>query len=185
MSDPVSALGGATFQGFAQIRELGPLGMVTLRCDPSVKALSKAVKTAVGVAMPDVRRIVRDGAFAAAWMAPDEVLLIMPYPQVANTLSSIAKVLKDEHHLAVDVSDARAVFHVTGPRAAEVLMKLTPSDISTLAPGELRRSRAAQVAAAFWAEDGGYKIVCFRSVADYMMGLLSHSAAPGSALDLC
>jgi sarcosine oxidase subunit gamma len=184
MSDPVSALGGASFDGFASIREIGPLGMITLRCKHDVKALPKAIKTAVGLAMPGVRRIVQDSAFAAGWMAPDEVLLILPYPQVAITLSNIAKALKNEHHLAVDVSDARAVFRIEGPQAADVLMKLTPADVTRLAPGELRRSRAAQVAAAFWAADDGFTLVCFRSVAAYMLGVLAHSAEPGSELGL-
>jgi sarcosine oxidase, subunit gamma len=185
MSDPVSALGGASFDGFAKIREIGPLGMISLRCKHDVKALPKAIKTAVGVAMPGVRRIAQDGAFAAGWMAPDEVLLILPYPQVAITLVNLAKALKGEHHLAVDVSDARAVFRIEGPDAAEVLMKLTPADVARLEPGELRRSRAAQVAAAFWVQDGGYTLVCFRSVAGYVMGLLTHGAQPGSELGLC
>jgi sarcosine oxidase, subunit gamma len=56
MSDAVSALGGASFDGFATIREIGPLGMISLRCKHDVKALPKAIKTAVGVAMPGVRR---------------------------------------------------------------------------------------------------------------------------------
>ena len=51
-----------------------------------------------------------------------------------------------------------------------------------MTPNELRRSRVAQVAAAFWAQDGGYTLVCFRSVAGYVMGLLTHSAQPGSEL---
>jgi sarcosine oxidase, subunit gamma len=33
-----------------------------------------------------------------------------------------------------------------------------------------------------WKEEGGFTVVCFRSVASYMMGLLSHSAMPGSEL---
>ena len=87
-----------------------------------------------------------------------------------------------EHHLAVDVSDARAVFRIEGDRAADVLRKLSPVDFDTLDPGELRRTRAAQVAAALWQQDGGYTLVCFRSVAGYVMGLLTHSAQPGSEL---
>jgi sarcosine oxidase, subunit gamma len=187
MSDPASApksaLNGASFDGFAEIREIGPIGMITLRCKHDVKALSKAVKSAVGMAMPAKRAIVKDGAFGAAWMAPDELLLIMPYDQVANVLAGLAKSLKGEHHLAADVSDARAVFRITGDKAAQVLTKLTPADLAALQPGEIRRSRMAQVAAAFWAEDGGFSLVCFRSVAPYVMGLLTHSAQPGSELD--
>ena len=36
--------------------------------------------------------------------------------------------------------------------------------------------------AAFWPSEGGYTLVCFRSVAGYVMGLLTHSAQSGSEL---
>ncbi len=181
MSDPVSALRGARFDGFATIREIGPLGMISLRAK-GLNGLAKAVKAATGCAVPDVRRIVVNGDRAAGWMSPDEYLLVMPYADVAKAMAAIGKALAGEHHLAADVSDARAVFRVEGAKAAQVLMKLAPADIATMPPGELRRTRTAQVAAAFWAVDGGYQVVCFRSVAGYVMGLLSSSATPASEL---
>lgn len=181
MSNPVSALNGASFQGFATIREIGPLGMITLRAK-GVKALDKAVKAVTGTKLPATRRIEINGDKACGWMSPDEYLLIVPYAEVAASLASLAKSLAGEHHLAVDVSDARAVFRIEGNKAADVLRKLSPVDFETLAPGELRRTRAAQVAAAMWAQDGGFTLVCFRSVAAYVMGLLSHSAQLGSEL---
>lgn len=182
MSDPVSALGGTSFQGFATIHEIGPLGMITLRAK-DLKALGKAIKAAVGTKVPAQRRIEVDGARACGWMSPDEYLLVLPYAEVATALAAIARELAGEHHLAVDVSDARAIFRIEGAKATQVLQKLSPVDFATLEPGELRRSRAAQVAAAFWAQDGGYTLVCFRSVAAYVMGLLTHSAQPGSELN--
>lgn len=182
MSDPVSALDGASAQGFATIREIGPLGMVTLRAK-DLKSIDKAVKAAVGAKLPAQRRIEIVGDCVCGWMSPDEYLLVMPYDQVATALITIAKALKGQHHLAVDVSDARAVFRVEGPRAADVLRKLSPVDFDRLAPGELCRTRAAQVATAFWKQNDGYTVVCFRSVAEYAMGLLSHSAMPGSELN--
>ena len=181
MSDPVSALNGASFQGFASIREIGPLGMITLRAK-GVKALDKAVKAVTGTKLPATRRIEVNGDKACGWMSPDEYLLIVPYGEVSGALASLAKALAGEHHLAVDVSDARAVFRIEGDQAADVLRKLSPVDFDTLEPGELRRSRAAQVAAAMWQQDGGFTLVCFRSVAGYVMGLLTHSAQPGSEL---
>jgi sarcosine oxidase subunit gamma len=181
MSDPVSALSGASFQGFASIREIGPLGMITLRAK-GVKALEKAVKAITGTKLPATRRIEVNGDRACGWMSPDEYLLVMPYAEVTEALAKVAKSLVGEHHLAVDVSDARAIFRIEGDKAADVLRKLSPVDFDTLEPGELRRTRAAQVAAAIWQQDGGYTLVCFRSVADYVMGLLSHSAQPGSEL---
>lgn len=182
MLDPVSALGHATFDGFATVREIGPLGMITLRAKADVAELPAAIRAAVGTEVPAQRRVVVDGDRAAGWMGPDEYLLILPYDQVGPALAAIAAAMGAAHHLAVDVSDARAVFRVEGDKAAQVLAKLMPVDFATLQPGELRRSRAAQVAAAIWAQDGGYTLVCFRSVAGYVMGLLSHSALPGSAL---
>jgi sarcosine oxidase, subunit gamma len=181
MSDPVSALNGAIFNGYSTIREIGPIGMITLRAK-GVKALDKAVKSVTGTKLPAQRRIEVKGDYACGWMSPDEYLLIVPYAEVAEALAKLAKALAGDHHLAVDVSDARAVFRIEGDRAADVLRKLSPVDFDRLEPGELRRSRAAQVAAAMWAQDGGFTLVCFRSVAGYVMGLLTHSAQPGSEL---
>jgi sarcosine oxidase, subunit gamma len=181
MSDPVSALGGASFDGFAAIREIGPVGMVTLRAK-DLKALDKAVKSAVGTKTPAQRRIEIIGDRACAWMSPDEYLLILPYAEVPKALAAIAKALGSAHHLAADVSDARAVFRIEGDRADQVLRKLAPADLDRLAEGELRRTRAAQVAVAFWQQDGGYTLICFRSVAGYVFGLLANAAQPGSAL---
>lgn len=181
MSDPVSPLSGASFHGFATIREIGPVGMVTLRAK-GLKALDKAIKAAVGTKTPAQRRIETSGERACGWMSPDEYLLVMPYAEVPKALAAIAKALGSEHHLAADVSDARAVFRIEGERADQVLRKLVPADLDRLAPGELRRTRAAQVAVAFWQADGGFTVVCFRSVAGYVMGLLSHASQPGSEL---
>lgn len=184
MSDPVSALNGTTFDGFAQIREIGPLGMISLRCDLADKALPAVIKSITGTKMPAPRRIETKDDKSAAWMSPDELLFMLPYQDVAKALDTIGKKLTSIHHLVVDVSDARAVFRIEGPHATEVLMKLAPVDFANLAPGELRRTRVAQVAAAFWQNADGYTLVSFRSVAGYVMGLLEHSAQSGSELQL-
>lgn len=179
MSDPVSALGGASYKGLASVREIGPIGMVTLR-SKGMKGLDKAVKAAVGTNLPAPRRIEVSGDTACGWMSPDEYLLIMPYARVSTAIAALAKALQGEHFLAVDVSDARAVFRIEGPNSADALRKVMPVDFDRLEPGELRRSRAAQVAAAIWSDKDGYTLVCFRSVASYVMMLLSHSVTPGS-----
>jgi sarcosine oxidase subunit gamma len=175
MSDPVSALNGASFQGFATIREIGPVGMITLRAK-GLKSLDKAVKAVTGTRIPARRRIEVNGERACGWMSPDEYLLILPYADVTDALAKLAKSLAGEHYLAVDVSDARAVFRVEGDRAAEVLQRLSPVDFETLEPGELRRSRTAQVAAAMWKQDQGFTLVCFRSVAKYVFDLLANAS---------
>lgn len=181
MSEPLSALGGASFTGFAQLREIGPLGMISLRAK-DIAGLADAVKAVTGTALPAVRRIEVAGDCACGWMSPDEYLLVMPYGAVAAAMATLGAALAGQHFLAADVSDARAVFRVEGPKAAEVLAKLAPVDFASLQTGELRRTRAAQVAAAFWQQDGGYTVVCFRSVGRYVFDLLASSALPGSEL---
>ena len=182
MSDPVSALGHAAFDGFAQVREIGPLGMISLRAKPDLPGLAAAVRAVSGTDLPLQRRIILNGDWAVGWMSPDEVLLILPCARVGQALAGLATALVGQHHLAVDVSDARAVFRVEGAKADQVLRKLAPVDFDRLDPNELRRTRLAQVAAAFWRDDQGFTVVCFRSVAAYVMGLLSQAAAPGHEL---
>ncbi|MBI1218740.1 MAG: sarcosine oxidase subunit gamma [Rhodobacteraceae bacterium] len=185
MSDIVSALGGARSEGFATVEEIGPVGMITLRGAQDSAALQAAVKAAVGVGLPAARRIELDADRGAGWMSPDELLLLLPYAAVSETLAALTQALSGEHALAVDVSDARAVFRIRGPQAREVLMKLCPVDLSpaAFAPGELRRTRAAQVAAAFWISGPDeFTLVSFRSVGRYVFDLLANAAASGSAV---
>ena len=183
MSSTVSALGGVSHEGFATVAEAGLRGMITVRGDLSSAAMKKAVKAATGTTVPEVRQIVTKEGKAAAWMSPDELLILVPYEAAQDTVAVLEKALAGSHHLVADVSDARAVFTVAGAKADQVLMKLCPVDMATLADGEIRRTRTAQVAAAFWksgAEE--YTLVSFRSVATYVMGLLQASSRPGSEL---
>ena len=95
-------------------------------------------------------------------------------------MEKIQSGLEGAHALVADVSDARSVFTVAGMGAREVLAKLTPADVSpdAFGAGMVRRSRLAQVPAAFWLQDDD-TIICFRSVAGYVLDLLSSAAAPG------
>ena len=187
MSEPRSALPGATYQGTARVEEAGPVGMITLRGDHADPAFQAAVRQVAGVDMPALRRIAMDGDRGAAWMSPDELLILVPHARAAATVAQLADLLKGVHHLAADVSDARAVFRLSGGNAREVLAKLSPTDMPRLPAGEVRRSRLAQVAAAFWSDGGDpetFSIVCFRSVAQYAFDLLKLSAEPGSEIGL-
>ncbi|MGL4281455.1 MAG: sarcosine oxidase subunit gamma [Albidovulum sp.] len=183
MSKAVSALGGISHKGFAEVAEAGLRGMITLRGDLSSAKMKKAVKAATGTTVPEPRRIAMGDGKAAAWMSPDELLILVPYEAALETVAILQKALEGEHHLVADVSDARAIFTVKGPKADQVLMKLSPVDIAGLADGEIRRTRAAQVAAAFWKSGPEeFTLVSFRSVAGYVMGLLETSSRAGSEI---
>lgn len=183
MSNAVSALQGKTYAGFATVTEAGLQGMITLRGDLKSAKLKKAVKAAAGVDVPAARRIAMNGEKGAGWMSPDELLILVPYGEARATVEALSKALDGEHHLVADVSDARAMFRVKGARADQVLMKLCPVDLPSLAEGELRRTRAAQVAAALWKSDKDeFTLVSFRSVAAYVFGALESSARAGSEI---
>jgi sarcosine oxidase subunit gamma len=184
MSDAVSALGGLAFDGYVRVAEHGPQGMIVLRSKGD--GLDGAL-AALGLPVPGQRRIEAAGNRAVAWMSPDEVLIWLPYAQVGDAVAKLESALAGRHHLVADVSDARAVFTVTGPGAREVLAKACPVDFApgVFGPGEVRRTRAAQVAAAVWMSgEAEFTLVCFRSVARYVFDLLSTLARPGSEAGL-
>lgn len=183
MSNAVSALSNASWSaGIAEIRETGPQGMITLRGDLTSAPLKKAIKSATETGVPKTLQILIKGRTACAWMSPDEVLLLCDYDAVTEVLSKIKTDLGSAHALCVDVSDARALFEVTGPHARDVLAKLTPINTGTdaLIEGQVRRTRLAQVPAAVWIAEGTLRIICFRSVAQYMFDLLKTASQPGS-----
>lgn len=185
MSNPVTATNGAEFTGIATVKDAGLQGMITLRGDLSSSVLGAAVKATTGAEVPAQGKIsVVDGG-AAAWMSPDELLLLVPYEVSVEKTAELAAALKGEHALAANVSDARSYFTISGAGAREVLAKISPVDLSAevFTSGDFRRSRTAQVAAAFWVQDdGSFRVVCFRSVGAYMFGLLSTAAHPQSAV---
>jgi len=187
MSEAVSALDGATFEGFCTVRDAGLLGMVTLRGDLAGKSFGVAVKKTTGCAVPGQGAIVEAKGRRLAWMSPDELLLFCAYDEAKALCAALTEALAGQHALAVNVSDARAVFHAEGPQVREVMAKLTPANVApgAFGPGQMRRTRLAQVAAAFhMPDDTSFEIVCFRSVGKYVFDLLAHAARPGSEVGL-
>ncbi|KIN64114.1 Sarcosine oxidase, gamma subunit family [Sulfitobacter noctilucicola] len=187
MSDPVTALKGAkNTDGFASVTEIGPLGMITLRGDLSAKPLIKAAVAASGVTMPEQGHCATEGEQGMAWMSPDELLIMCPYAEVGDRLSELQGKLAKHHALAVNVSDARAVFRLRSTQVRDVIAKLAPVDMhpDVFTSGTFRRTRFAQIPAAFWLpEPDVAQIICFRSVARYMYDLLNIAAQEGSEVN--
>ena len=183
MSEARSALAGARFAGIAHVEEAGLVGMISFRGDLGHAKVKSAVKAVAGAAIPKPRGVALAGATGVAWMSPDELLILVPHAEADAVVAKLSTALKGQHFMAENVSDARAVFTVTGPHAREVIGKLAPVDMSRFAEGEIRRTRLAQVAAAFWmSAPDSITVVCFRSGAQYMFDLLSAAAQEGSAV---
>jgi sarcosine oxidase subunit gamma len=175
MSDPVDLL--------ARVAPAPAMAMLTLRADLAAPALAAAL-TAADLPLPGVRQIAWRGARGAGWMSPDEVLLVVPPAEARAVQAALAAALAGVHHLLVDVSDARAAFAIEGAGARELLARLCPVDLhpDRFGPGMLRRTRLAQVPAAFWMTgEARFVLVCFRSVAVYVDDLLRLTATSPAA----
>ncbi|WP_299144813.1 sarcosine oxidase subunit gamma family protein [uncultured Tateyamaria sp.] len=188
MSKAVTALGGAVnADGIAAIAEVPLQGMITLRGDLAASAVKAAAQSAAGVAVPGPGQANCTGDSGLCWMSPDELLVLCPYGDVSDHVQRMQDSLGDVHALAVDVSDARASFTVTGPHARDVMAKLAPVDFhpDAFQSGMFRRTRMAQVPVAFWMRDSdSFQIICFRSQARYVFDLLSVAAQNGSAVSI-
>ena len=179
-------LDGAIFDGAVKVAEAGPRGMIALKGDLRAEPLRELTSAIVGVPFPGASEATSSGETAVCWMAPDEVLILLPRDGVNDALARISEALDGTHHLAADVSDARAVFSIAGAGAREVLAKLTPADLrpGVFGPGQFRRTRLGQVAAAFrMTDEATFEVICFRSVARYVFDLLSNAARPGTLPD--
>ena len=181
----------ADMRPLAVITEASGLGMVLIRAD--LERAGDAIAEAAGLPIPGMTRFTADADRWLGWMAPDELLLVLPEADLTATLEALTDALATEHALVQDVSDMRCVFDLAGRKPAQVLAKLCPVDLDELPADGLRRTRAAQVACALWRLDssgagGGasgevWRIVAFQSVRDYLAGILASAAAPGTDLD--
>jgi len=154
-------------------------GMFTLKADLADARVQAAVHAACGQAMPARFGVALDaGGHGALWMAPDELLILVP--DATATVATLEAALTGVPHLAADVSDVRVGFRLTGPGARAVMARLTPADLSApgFGPGQVRRTRLAQVACAVWMpSDAELEVAVFRSVGTYAFALLRGAAA--------
>lgn len=182
MSNAVSALNGKTAAGDVTVSDAGLQGMITLRGDLGAKKLRAVCTDLTGVTFPEQGKAKAEDGKGLCWMSPDELLVLVPYAGVGDAVAQIDTALAGTHYLAENLSDARALITLSGPFAREVIAKLAPVDLhpDSFGPGDFRRTRLGQVAAAFWMDDAQViHVICFRSVADYAFDLLAASAKAG------
>ena len=185
MSESVSALKGMRAQGMVELADAGLAGMITLRGDLSSPLLAEALLAQTGCAVPGQRRLTTGARGKVAWMSPDELLVMVEYSRAGAVAEALNAALRDGFFTAANVSDARAMILVSGPQARDVLAQVCPVDFHDFAVGQGRRTRLAQVAAAIWREDTDrWTLVCFRSVAGYVWGVLETVSKPGGEVGL-
>ncbi|MXU65470.1 sarcosine oxidase subunit gamma [Oceanomicrobium pacificus] len=183
MSEAVTALAGATYEGAVTVADGGLTGMVQLRADLADAAVATAVKAATGADLPDRRRISAAKEQRLLWMSPDELLILTDHGAAPDLVKRLSTELTGQHALVLDLSDARSRIRLSGQGVREVLAKGAPVDLAPgrFEPGEVRRTRIGQIAAAFWLlSETEAEVICFRSVAPFLFDWLSTAARPGS-----
>ncbi|MTH76525.1 sarcosine oxidase subunit gamma [Paracoccus aestuariivivens] len=168
-------------EALARITKLTDLGMIQIRAD--LAAAGDAIAAACGVAIPAATAMVAKAPRRLCWMSPDELLLVLPLAEVPEAVVALTAALEGQHALVLDVSDMRSAFGIEGAKAEQVLMKLCPADLAKMPADGMRRTRAAQVACGVWRQGDGFVLIGFRSVSDYLLGLLNGAAQAGTQLD--
>ena len=180
MSNIQTAMNGARATGYVDVSEAPATGMITLRGDLADAGVQKAVKSVMGAGVPARLAVTDADAGQILWMSPDELMIVCAYDQADHVVSDLIAALGDTHSMVVNVSDARAVFDLNGSATFEIIAKLAPIDMKSMQAGTVRRTRFAQIPAAFWmTSNDSARIICFRSVAEYMFNQLRNSAHEG------
>ena len=180
MSNIQTAMNGARATGYVDVSEAPATGMITLRGDLADAGVRKAVKSVMGAGVPATLAVTDADVGQILWMSPDELMIVCAYDQADQVVADLIAALGETHSMVVNVSDARAVFDLNGSATFEIIAKLAPIDMKSMQAGTVRRTRFAQIPAAFWiTSNDSARIICFRSVAEYMFNQLRNSAQAG------
>ncbi len=130
---------------------LGP--MTSIAPFPGRRA---AVEAALGMAFPAPNAIITAGEARLVWTGRDQAFLI---GAAAPALEGLAA--------TTDQSDGWAAFTLTGPLAAEALMRLIPLDLraSAFPVGKAARAPLNHMNMILMRVEEGFTFLCFRSMA--------------------
>jgi sarcosine oxidase subunit gamma len=162
--------------GAVRLAERAFLGKFILRANHADAA--ERLYSALGCALPgEPLASASAGEVAWLWMGPDEWMLVTGPDQTEATSGKAREALAGTRHQFVDVGDYYTVIEVAGPKARELLMKLTTLDLHprTFRAGMTTGSVFGRANATIWratedATDGGpvFRLFIRWSMADYL-----------------
>lgn len=141
-------------------------------------AFTSAVRQATGLGLPTTANTaLAAGSLAALWLGPDEWLIVGPRDDATPgrepaLVGTLRVALAGQHAAVTDVSEARTVLTVAGPRARDLLAKGTPVDLHprVFGPGTCVQTAlaAANVILRQLDDRPTYEIHVLDSFADYL-----------------
>ncbi|MFI9844617.1 sarcosine oxidase subunit gamma [Nonomuraea sp. NPDC051941] len=169
---PAGAFAGrfeaASRGGALTLREIPFLTHVNVRVPPG---------TDLGVPLPvEPNTAVTSGEVTAAWLGPDEWLVIAP-PGYRPEL--LRKELGERHGSIVDVSAQRTTLFVGGPRARDLLAHGCALDLHPRAfgPGRCAQTMLARAQVVLVPREDGFLVLVRSSFAAYLAEWLLDAAA--------
>lgn len=129
-------------------------------------ALTEAMEGALGLGFPEPGGVTRAGDIRCVWMGRDQAVLIGSAPLAEWQWPALIS----------DQSDGWAVLQVSGPEAAEVLVRSMPINVRAM-EGAARTQCAHIPISVSRIGPESYEIMCFRSMAQSLFREIAHSAA--------
>lgn len=162
------------------MNELPLLGYIVVRGDVRDPAFVRAVKSVLGVALPQSPGSVQSFADGLAlWQTPDEWLLVVARNERHACLAALEAALQGVHAQVVDNSGGLTTVYLSGEHQVTLLRHVGVYDFETLALGRVASTVVAKATlAVFRHDEQGMFLVFRRSFADYIWRLLSKAARP-------
>lgn len=150
---------------------------INLRGNAADLTFLSAVENAARIALPvEPNTAIAAGALSALWLGPDEWLIVGPDGERQGLLEELRGELANQHAAVTDVSEARTVLLVAGPRARDLLAKGTSLDLHPRAfgPGRCAQSGIAHANMILHQLDDRptFELYVLRSFADYLWSWL-------------
>jgi sarcosine oxidase, subunit gamma len=155
---------------------------INLRGDGSDASFLQAAEKAVGFALPVAPNTTNtDGELTALWLGPSEWLLVAPPAREAGIMGRLRAGLVGLHAAVTDVSEARTIILVAGPRARDLLAKGTPLDLHprVFGTGQCAQTALAKANVILRQIDDRptFEVYILKSFSDYLFTWLERAAA--------
>ena len=177
----VKAREGPAGEAGVILRECSHRAQLCLRGGPGAD-FGGAVEAVLGVRPPiESGSAATHGHSVVLWLGPDEWLAVFPDERREEILSALRAALAPVHTAVVDVSHARAIIALAGPRARSVLQKGCHLDLhpSRFGAGNVAQSKFARCHVLLHQTDDApaYDLYVQRSFARYLWTWLEDAAA--------
>ncbi len=135
------------------LRELDATAITSLApYNGAEKAVSTALKRAIGAGLPDAGRLIAGPKGCILWTGRGQYFVL------GGTLPKLKAATTDQ-------TDAWACVALEGPAASDVLARLCPLDTGAMDEGDVARSLIGHMSAIIIRRSDGYDLMVFRSMA--------------------